>query len=100
MLTPMTEQSGWENWQELIQDAHPDALEILTKASMYERYFQAVQRHAVEVLRSEGKSWQDIADAVDVTKQSAWRKWRTPEERAKAFSERLVEFPRWPTTSR
>ena len=94
----MTEYSDWDNWRALIQDAHPDALEILAKASMYERYFQAVQRHAVEVLRSEGKSWQEIADAVGVTKQSAWKKWRTPEERAKAFSDRLVEFPQWTMT--
>ena len=60
---------------------------------MYERYFQAVQSHAVGVARAEGRSWQEIADAVGATNETAWQKWRTPEERAREVSARFAQIP-------
>lgn len=50
-------------------------MEVLRTAAMYERYFQVVQRHAVEVARAEGCSWQEIADAVGISRQGAWERW-------------------------
>jgi hypothetical protein len=83
----------WEAWQETIGGDDVDALEVLGTAAMYERYFQEVQSHAVRVARAEGRSWQEIADAVGTTKQTAWQKWRTPKEKAKELSARFAAFP-------
>ena len=58
-------------------------MEVLKAAAMYERYFQEVQSHAVEVARAEGRSWQDIAEAAAVTKQTAWAKWRGSKSEAR-----------------
>jgi hypothetical protein len=59
-------------------------------AAMYQRYFEEVQRHAARVARAQGRSWQEIADAVGTTKQTAWKKWRPPRE---TVPERFAEIP-------
>ena len=43
--------------------------------------------------RADGRSWQEIADRVGATKQTAWQKWRSPREKAKALSARFANFP-------
>jgi hypothetical protein len=83
----------WEAWQQTIGRDDVDAIEVLGTAAMYERYFQEVQSHAVKVARAEGRSWQEIADAVGATKQTAWQKWRSPKEKAKELSARFARFP-------
>jgi len=70
----------WEAWERVVGRDDADAMEVLRAASMYERYFQEVQNKAVQVVRAEGRSWQEIADAVGTTKQSAWQKWRPEDE--------------------
>jgi hypothetical protein len=91
----MDAESHWDRWQRVIQGDEFDAMEVLAIAAMYERYFQEIQSRAVNVLRSEGRTWQEIADAVGVTKQTAWQKWRTPAEKSKEFAERLIDFSRF-----
>ena len=91
----MDAESHWDRWHQVIQGHEADPLEVLATAAMYDRYFQEVQSRAVKVLRKEGRTWQEIADAVGVTKQSAWQKWRTPAEKSKEFAERLVDFARF-----
>jgi hypothetical protein len=91
----VTEESHWEAWQRAIQDEEVDAMEVLRMAAMYERYFKEVQTQAAKVLRGEGRTWQEIADTVGVTKQTAWQKWGTPAEKGKEFAERLLDYPRF-----
>ncbi len=86
-------ESHWNRWQQVTQGQEVNPMEVLAIAAMYERYFQEIQNRAVNVLRRDGRTWQEIADAVGITKQSAWQKWRTPAERSKEFTERLVDFP-------
>lgn len=31
---------------------------------------------AVSAARAEGRSWQDIGDALGITKQAAWEQWK------------------------
>jgi hypothetical protein len=95
MLTDMAEDSGWAMWQRVIRGEEVDALEVLAMAAMYERYFEEVQCHAVGVLRAEGRTWQEIGDAVGVTKQTAWKKWQSPAEQGKELSTRLADYPIW-----
>jgi hypothetical protein len=70
----------WEAWERVVGGDDADAMEVLRAASMYERYFQEVQKKAVQVVRAEGRSWQEVAEAVGTTKQSAWQKWRSDDD--------------------
>jgi hypothetical protein len=86
----------WEAWERVVGRDDADAMEVLRAASMYERYFQEVQKKAVEVVRAEGRSWQEIADAVGTTKQSAWQKWRSDDDTVvpSATRSRSFQLPR------
>jgi hypothetical protein len=79
-------------WEELLGREDLEPMEVLKVASMYERYFQEVQRHAVGVARAEGRSWQDIGDEVGLSKQTAWAKWRDSDERGRKRRERSARF--------
>jgi hypothetical protein len=91
----MDEESHWDAWKRAIQGDEVDAMEVLHIAAMYERYFKEVQTQAAKVLRSEGRTWQEIADSVGVAKQTAWQKWGTPAEKGNRFAERLIDYPRF-----
>src|SRR5437899_13003470 len=72
----MGDAGHWERWERIVKDKNADPLEVLTVSTMYQRYFDAVQREAVRVARAAGRSWAEIADAVGIAKQSAWEKWK------------------------
>lgn len=93
MLTNMPKDAEWEAWQGVLAKEDADPLEVLGAAAMYERYFAEVQNHAVKAARAQGRSWQDIGDAVGTTKQSAWQKWRSPKEQATDLTVRFVTIP-------
>jgi hypothetical protein len=82
----------WEAWEQVAGRDDVDAMEVLRTASMYERYFQEVQKKAVQVVRAEGGSWQEIADAVGTTKQSAWQKWRSDDEMVELSAKQFRSF--------
>ena len=88
-----SENEVWTAWQELVSREELEPMEVLKAAAMYERYFQEVQTHSVQVARAEGHSWQDIADAVAVTKQAAWARWRDPQKKVPGKSALFGEFP-------
>ena len=87
----MSNDTHWQAWQRVIGQDDVDALEVLGTAAMYERYFEAVQSQAARVARAQGRSWQEIADAVGATKQTVWKKWRPPE--AAVAADRFAELP-------
>ncbi len=88
----MARREIWEAWQQLMSGPDLEPARVLQVAAMYERYFQEVQNHAVTVARSEGRSWQEIADAVGISKQSAWERWRRPRRPTSPEMQRLGEF--------
>lgn len=71
---------NWAAWEEVTSKDDIEPLDVLKVAAMYERYFQRVQAEAVKAARSAGSSWQEIADMVGTTRQTAWQKWRSPNE--------------------
>lgn len=91
MVSP--QKNVWAVWQELLSSEELEPMEVLKAAAMYERYFQEVQSHAVQVARAEGRSWQDIAEAAAVTKQTAWAKWRGSKSEARERPALFGEFP-------
>lgn len=88
----MSTETHWEAWQRVTGRDDVDVLEVLGAAAMYERYFEEVQSHAARVARAQGRSWQEIADAVGTTKQTVWKKWRPPAERVHEDPVRFAKF--------
>jgi hypothetical protein len=41
---------------------------------------ETAELNAVETARRNGESWNAIAVAIGVTRQTAWEKWRQPDE--------------------
>lgn len=76
---------NWAAWEEITSKDDIEPLEVLKVAAMYERYVQKVQAEAVKAARSAGSSWQEVADTVGITKQTAWQKWRAPSEQGGAL---------------
>ena len=70
----MTTAQWADDWDEALSSSDPEPLEVLRTSSMYLRYFEEAQRRAVGAAREKGASWQDIADASGITRQTAWQK--------------------------
>lgn len=62
-------------WQRLIESDDADPLEVLRTVGTYQRYLTAIEAEAVQTARRLGRSWDDIADAFGVTRQSAWARF-------------------------
>jgi hypothetical protein len=92
----MASEKIFATWEDLLGREDLEPMEVLKVASMYERYFQEVQRYAVGVARAEGRSWQDIGDTVGLSKQTAWAKWRDSDERGRKRRERSARFEDFP----
>jgi hypothetical protein len=92
----MASEKIWNTWDELLGKEDLEPMEVLKAAAMYERYFQEVEHHAVDVARAEGHSWQEIADVVGVSKQTAWAKWSSPEQKRRQKREPSARFEEFP----
>ncbi|MBV8463771.1 MAG: hypothetical protein JO368_10780 [Acidimicrobiales bacterium] len=71
----MTDSEIWSTWRTLMEGAL-DPIEVLRVAARYERYFEEVQRQATAVAQAEGRSWQEIGEAVGISRQAAWQRFR------------------------
>ncbi len=70
-------------WQRLIETDDADPLEVLRTVGTYQRYLDAIEKQAVRTARRLGRSWEDVAGALGVKRQSAWARHgrRSPQER-------------------
>jgi hypothetical protein len=73
--------SAWDAWVELLHAPDPDAIEILRCAAKFQRYFQAVEDAAVKAARRDRASWEQIGQALGVTRQAAWEKYATSDHK-------------------
>jgi hypothetical protein len=55
-------------------DPASEPLEVLKMVGTYQRYLEAIEEHAVAAARAAGKTWEDIAAALGVRRQSAWKR--------------------------
>jgi hypothetical protein len=93
MLTTVADDDGlWDAWHGVANTEEPDPLEVLTVATMYEKYFTEIQNRAVTAARAGGRSWQEISQATGTSKQSAWQKWRTQTDKSKALGGRWATY--------
>jgi hypothetical protein len=90
------ELSAWEAWDQLIHDRDTDPLEVLRAASQFQRYFDAVQGAAARAARSEGITWEEIGQALGVSRQAAWERFATSEHEQlrKVALQRFCDWPR------
>jgi hypothetical protein len=87
--------SAWEAWDQLIHRRDANPLEVLRGASQFQRYFDAVQGAAAKAARGEGSTWDEIGQALGVTRQAAWERFATSEhEQLRKIS--LERFCGWP----
>ncbi len=90
------ELSAWEAWDRLIHGRDADPLEVLRAASQFQRYFDAVEGAAAKAARSEGRTWDEIGQALGVSRQAVWERFATSEHEQlrKITLERFCSWPR------
>jgi hypothetical protein len=89
------ELSAWEAWDRLIHARDANPLEVLRSASQFQRYFDAVQGAAAKAARAAGQTWDEIGQALGVTRQAAWERFATSEhEQLRRIA--LERFCSWP----
>ena len=72
----MAERPGaWDAWERLIRSSDPDPMEVLRMAGTYQRYLFEVQDKAVRAARAQGRTWEEIGEAVGTTRQAAWQRF-------------------------
>jgi hypothetical protein len=88
--------STWEAWDRLIRSADPDPLEVIRLAGTYQRYLFEVQDRAVRAARSQGRTWEEIGDAVGTTRQAAWQRFSkvAPAKPTREAIEEMLGQPR------
>jgi hypothetical protein len=87
--------SAWEAWDQLIHRREANPLEVLRTASQFQRYFDAVQGAAAKAARGKGSTWDEIGQALGVSRQAAWERFATSEhEQLRKIS--LERFCGWP----
>lgn len=74
------ERSIWSGFDDVIRDPNSEPLDVLRVVGRYKRYLDAVEQEAVKTARRTGATWQEIAETIGVTEQSAWQRLRHLEE--------------------
>jgi len=71
--------NGWHQRSPSATPSHPDTGEAALKALEDIRFvrglLETAELVAVQTARSHGQSWNEIAVALGVSRQSAWEKW-------------------------
>jgi hypothetical protein len=75
------EPSSWETWEQLLHERDPDPVAVLRAASQFLRYFESVQGEAVKAARHRARTWEEIGEAMGVTRQAAWARFGDAEGR-------------------
>lgn len=73
----MAESSSWDDWERVIRDPASGPLDVLKAVGVYQRYLAAIEQAAAKAARADGNTWEEIGDAIGVTRQSAWQRLRT-----------------------
>ena len=92
----MAERPGaWEAWERLIRSSDPDPMEVLRLAGTYQRYLFEIQDKAVRAARAQGRTWEEIGEAVGTTRQAAWQRFSkvAPATPSAEVIKRMLEQP-------
>lgn len=92
----MVERAGaWDAWERLIRSSDPDPMEVIRLAGTYQRYLFEVQDKAVRAARAQGRTWEEIGEAVGTTRQAAWQRFGkvAPATPSPEMIKKLLEGP-------
>ena len=64
-----------KNWLRLIEDSQADPIDVLKTVGTYQRYLAAIEERAVRAARAAGRTWEEVAGAIGVSRQTAWEKF-------------------------
>lgn len=64
-----------KKWLRLIEDSQADPIDVLKTVGTYQRYLAAIEERAVRAARAAGRTWEEIAGAIGVSRQTAWEKF-------------------------
>lgn len=84
-------------WLRLIGSADDDPLEVLRVVGTYQRYLAAIEDRAVATAKGLGRSWEEIAKALGVKRQSAWARFGPKVTTEIGTIRNLLPLPRDPT---
>jgi hypothetical protein len=62
----------------LVGDWEAKPLEGLCESAGLARAVDKLQRHLVQQAREAGRTWTEIGEALDVSRQAAWERFSTP----------------------
>jgi hypothetical protein len=68
----MSNRTSWERWESLRTQQDPDPIEVLEAVASFQRYFKAIEREAIQAARGQGRTWNEIGNAVGKTRQAVW----------------------------
>lgn len=76
----MTAESAWDEWHRVVGDPESGPLDVLRAVGTYQRYLAAVEQAAAKAARAGGHTWEEIGEAIGVSRQSAWQRLRAVRE--------------------
>jgi hypothetical protein len=76
-----------------LRSASDDPLGVLRIVAKYQELLQEVSRQAVSTARQMGRSWDEIANAVGTSRQSAWQRYRSSSPPADSVPLVMRRFP-------
>lgn len=82
----------WGLWEQVISDPHTQPLDVLRASAQYQRFFAAVEREATKAAKAKGATWEQIGDALGITRQAVWQRYR---EAASSARVDPASFRRW-----
>lgn len=70
-------------------------MEVLRLAGTYQRYLFEVEDKAVRAARAQGRTWEEIGEAVGTTRQAAWQRFGkvAPATPGRVTIKKLLEGP-------
>lgn len=69
---------AWSDWERLRKDPDADPVEVLKAVSVFQRYFAAIEKEAVDVARSQGRTWHEIGQALGRSRQAIQQRAASP----------------------
>jgi hypothetical protein len=76
--------TAWDNWELLRTNPDADSLEVLKAISAFQKYFAAIEKEAVKVARSQGRTWNEIGAALGRSRQAIWQRRASAVDESKA----------------
>ena len=82
----------WTMWDQVMTDPGTSPLDVLRTSAQYQRFFAVVEREAIGAAKAEGATWEQIGEALGITRQAVWQRYREVIRSARADPK---NFRRW-----